>query len=105
MTDVRCTGLAVVLLAAVFLVGCGAESPRQAGARTAVENSLTAAYDRDRTKCTENPSPWLIEQEATVFICVAERHGGGCDWYRATLKNVGWDVVLDQRNGDCVLPF
>ena len=75
-----------LLLSDGLLVGCGAESPRQAGARTAVEESLSADYDRDRTKCTDNPSPWLIEQEATVFICAAERNGGGCDWYRATLK-------------------
>lgn len=101
----RSTGLAVLLLAAVFLVGCGAEAPRQAGARTAVEESLSAEYDRERTKCTDNPSPWLIEQEATVFICAAERNDGGCDWYRATLKNAGWEVVLDRRNGDCIFPF
>ena len=64
------------VLAAVFLVGCGAESPREAGARTAVEDSLSADYDRDRTKCTDNPAPWFIEKEATVFICAAKRNDG-----------------------------
>ena len=61
--------------------------------------------DRDRTRCTDNPSPWFIEHEATVFVCVARRRDGGCYWYRATLKNAGWEVVLDERHADCVLPF
>jgi len=73
----------------------------------AVQESLTASseYDGDRTRCTANPSPWFIEREADVFICVARRRAGRCDWYRATLKNAGWDVVLDRRNADCVVPF
>ena len=70
-----------------------------------MEESLSADYDRDRTKCTENPSPWLIEQEVTVFICAAKRNDGRCDWYRATLKNAGWEVVVERRNGGCVLSF
>ena len=43
--------------------------------------------------------------ETEVFICVAKRRDGDCDWYRATLKNAGWEVVLDERNAGCVLPF
>jgi major membrane immunogen (membrane-anchored lipoprotein) len=30
---------------------------------------------------------------------------GTCDWYQATLRNAGWEVVLDQRHAACVLPF
>ena len=102
----RFVGLASLLVAASLLAGCGAEAPRQAGARVAVEESLAAAkYDRDRTRCTANPSPWFIERETEVFICAARRHDGGCDWYRATLKNAGWDVALDRPNAGCVLPF
>jgi hypothetical protein len=72
----------------------------------AVEESLAGSqYDRDRTRCTDNPSAWFIERETEVFICAAMRRAGGCDWYRATLKNAGWDVVLDRRNAGCVLPF
>lgn len=93
------------LLSVAVLVGCGSESSRQAGARVAVEEFLPAEFDRSRTKCTENPSAWLIENEATVFLCVAERREGGCAWYRATLRNAGWEIVLDQRNADCLLPF
>ena len=102
----RFVALALLLACALLLTGCGTESPRQAGARVAVAEALSASrYDRDRTRCTDNPSPWFIEHEATVFVCVARRRDGGCDWYRATLKNAGWEVVLDERHADCVLPF
>ena len=102
----RLVGLVTLLGCALLLAGCGGESLRQAGARVAVEEQLAASqYDRDRTRCTDNPSAWFIQRETTVFICAARRSDGGCDWYRATLKNAGWDVVLDQRNAGCVLPF
>lgn len=101
----RSSALAVLLLSAVFVVGCGSESPREAGARTAVKESLSAEYDRDWTKCTDNPAPWFIEKEATVFICAARRNDGHCDWYRASLKNAGWEVLLERPNAGCVLSF
>ncbi len=102
----RFAGLAFLLVAALLLAGCGTEAPRQADARMAVEESLSPAqYDRERTRCTDNPSAWFVENEAETFICVATRTDGRCDWYRATLKNAGWEVVLDQRGADCVLPF
>ncbi len=100
----RLVALVPVLAGAVLLSGCGGESPRQAGARAAVEESLGAGYDRDRTRCTGNPAPWFIERETEVFLCVARRRNGDCDRYRATLKNAGWEVVLDERNAGCVLP-
>ena len=106
MARVRFTGSVVLLTSAVLLVGCGSESPRQAGARTAVAESLSADdYNVDRTRCTDNPAPWFIESEATVFICAATLRDGSCDWYRATLKNAGWDVVLERQNAGCVLLF
>ena len=106
MAWVRLTGLASLLVCVALLAGCGNESPREAGARTAVEESLASAeYDLNRTRCTDNPAPWFIEKEATVFICAARRRGGGCDWYRATLKNAGWEVVLERSNAGCVLSF
>jgi hypothetical protein len=105
VAHVRFAGLLVVLLVVVLSVGCGTESPREAGARTAVEESLSSDYDRDRTRCTDNPAPWFIEKEATVFVCAAKRRDGKCDWYRATLKNAGWEVVLERRNAGCVLSF
>ena len=106
MAVVRSIGLVLLVLVAALLAGCGSESPREVGARVAVEESLPVdEYDRTRTKCTHNPSAWLIEKEASVFICAAERRDGHCDLYRATLKNAGWEVVLDRPNADCVLPF
>jgi len=38
-------------------------------------------------------------------VCTARLHDGGCDLYRATLKNAGWEVALERRNAGCVLPF
>jgi hypothetical protein len=103
---VRFSGLIVLLAAALSFVGCGAGSLREAGARTAVEEALAPAdYDASRTRCTDNPAPWFIEKEADVFICAARRRKGGCDWYRATLKNAGWEVVLERENAGCILSF
>ena len=71
----------------------------------AVEESIAASeYDRGRTRCTDNPSAWFIERDTDVFICAAKRRSGGCDWYRATLQNAGWEVKLERRNADCILP-
>ena len=67
--------------------------------------SSAARYDVDRTRCTDDPAAWFIERETTVFVCAARLRDGGCDWYQATLKNAGWDVVLDEKNAGCVLPF
>ncbi len=103
---VRGVAALLVIVAALVTVGCGSEDSRQAGARVAVEDALDPGeYVADKTRCTGNPSPWFIKREADVFICAATRRDAECDWYRATLKNAGWDVVLDRRNAGCVLPF
>ena len=102
----RFVGLVSLLACVLLLAGCGAESPRQAGARVAVSDELSAAnYDVDRTRCTDDPEVWFIERQTTVYVCAAKLRDGGCDWYQATLKNAGWDVVLDEKNAGCVLPF
>ena len=46
-------------------------------------------YDLSKTRCTDNPAPWFVERNATVFVCAAQLRDGGCDWYEATLKNAG----------------
>jgi hypothetical protein len=98
--------LALPVVAALLLAGCANESPRQADARGAVQAALPAKrYDVARTRCTGNPAPWFVERETEVFVCVAKRRGGGCDWYTATLANAGWEVVVDRRNAGCILPF
>ena len=48
---------------------------------------------------------WFVERETDEFICAAKRRDGDCDWFQATLKNAGWEVVLDEREAGCVLPF
>jgi hypothetical protein len=102
----RLVGLASLLACLLLLTGCGSESPRQMDARVAVQGSLSASrYKVSRTRCTDNPSAWFVERETTVFICAAYRRDGGCDWFKATLKNAGWEIVPDQRNAGCVLPF
>ena len=102
----RLVGLVTLLGCVLLLTACGSESPRQSGARVAVRDSLSAErYDIDRTRCTDDPSAWFIERKTTVYVCAAKLRDGGCDWYQATLKNAGWDVVLDETNAGCVLPF
>jgi hypothetical protein len=102
----RLAGLASLLACLLLLTGCGTESPRQADARGAVQGKISASrYDVGKTRCTDNPSAWFVERETTVFVCAAYIRNGGCDWYKATLRNAGWEVVPDERNAGCVLPF
>ena len=84
----RLVGLLSLLGCVLLLAGCGAESPRQSGARVAVSDTLSATrYEVDRTRCTDDPSAWFIERETTVYVCAARLRDGGCDWFQATLKN------------------
>ena len=39
-----------------------------------------------------------------VYICNVKSGGGFCDRYRATLTREGFDVKLQARRVDCVLP-
>ena len=99
-------GAAVALSLAFGLTGCSNEDLRQADARLAVQKTVASrgGYSGD-VHCTGNPKPWFVEQEATVFVCVARRDDRGCDWFRASLENAGWSVALERRNGGCVAPF
>lgn len=91
--------------AALLAAGCGNEDLRQAAARHAVEARIEPRPGyTGQVRCTHNPRPWFVEKEATVFFCAARRTGGGCDLFRATFENAGWGVVMDRRNGDCILP-
>lgn len=98
-------GVAVALTLVIGLTGCSTEDLRQADARSAVQRTVTArsGYSGD-VHCTGNPKPWFVEQQASVFVCTARRDDRGCDWFRATLENAGWAVVLERRNGGCVVP-
>ena len=106
MSRTRAAALAIVFVSALFLAGCGPGSQREQDALRAVQEALSPTdYDVDRTHCTDNPAPWFVEHDTDVFVCAARRHDGDCDWYQATLKNAGWEVVLDERKAGCVLPF
>jgi hypothetical protein len=94
---------------ALVAAGCGAEDDTQRFAREAVEARVAGdgAYD-DHVRCTPNPRPWLVEQQATSVICAVRLAAGGCDWYRVDLVRdtfrVRAKVRVDQRNAGCVLP-
>jgi hypothetical protein len=100
--------LAVVCVA-LLVAGCGAEDDTQRFAREAVQSRVAgdAAYD-DHVRCTSNPRPWFVEEQATSVICAVRRSGGGCDWFRVDLVRdtirVRAKVRLDQVDAGCVLP-
>ena len=91
--------------------GCGgAEDDTQRFAREATESYLASrgGYDLERVRCTGNPRPWFVEEQATVVICAARLEAGGCDWYRVELvpqsSRVATRIRLEARNAGCVLP-
>jgi hypothetical protein len=106
---VRVAFVLAVIGVALLAAGCGAEDDTQRFAREAVESHVAgdAAYD-DHVRCTSNPRPWLVEQQATSVICAARRASGGCDWFRVDLVRdtirVRAKVRLDQVDAGCVLP-
>jgi hypothetical protein len=90
---------------ALLLAGCTAERPEQQAARQAVEAHLIGRSGYEGTvRCTRNPRPWLVAQQARVFICAARRDDGDCDWYRVTVDG-SVRVTPDRRLGGCVLPL
>lgn len=96
---------ACLLVLAGSLTGCSTEDPRQADARRAVETHVASRPGyAGGVQCTHNPRPWFVERPATVFFCVVRRTEGGCDRFRATIENAGWNVVLDEREAGCSLP-
>jgi len=101
--------LALAVLVPV-LAGCGAEDDTQRFAREAVELRLASepAYEPGEVRCTPNPRPWLVEEQASVVICAARKTAGGCDWFRVDLVQVGTGVTpkvrLEQADAGCVLP-
>ena len=108
----RAWGVAVcVVLGALTVAGCGgAEDETQRFAREATESYLSTRdeYDLERVRCTGNPRPWLVEEQATVVICAARLEAGGCDWYRVELvpqtSRVATRIRLEAKDAGCVLP-
>jgi hypothetical protein len=86
--------------------GCTAERPEQTAARAAVEAHLAGRDGYEGTvRCTRNPRPWLVPQEAHLYVCAARRDDGDCDWYRVTTSDGRVRVALDRPRGGCVLPL
>jgi hypothetical protein len=106
---VRVVGALAVVCGALLVAGCGAEDYTQSFAREAVESHIAGddAYD-DHVRCTPNPRPWLVEEQATSVICAVRKRTGGCDWFRVDLVrdtvSVKPKVRLDQPDAGCVLP-
>jgi len=86
----RCALLVVLLFLAV-----GCTDARQRAAVRAVE-----AHAGHKATCTKSPR----FTNTTVFVCDAKSGGGFCDRYRAKLTRQGFDVKLQARRVDCVLP-
>jgi hypothetical protein len=102
---VRVAYAACLLALAGTLTGCSTEDARQADARRAVETHVSGLSGyAGGVRCTHDPRPWFVERPATVFFCVVRRAEGGCDRFRATIENAGWDVVRDERDAGCSLP-
>ena len=103
-------GLLALGLLLTALAGCsGPEDATQRFAREATESYLAhdPSYDTGRIHCTGNPRPWLVERQARVVICAAQRADGGCDWYRVDLVPLGSRVTtrirLDAKDAGCML--
>lgn len=94
-----------LLVLAGVLAGCSTEDVRQEDARHAVESHVAAlAGYTGEVHCTHSPRPWFVERETDVFLCVARRDAGGCDVFRASIENAGWEVVVDERDVGCTVP-
>ena len=106
----RVAAAALVVLAALAVAGCGAEDETQEFARHAVESHVAGdpAYDASDVRCTPNPRPWFVEEQANVVICRVRRTDGGCDRFRVDLVRdtvrVTARIRLDVRDAGCVLP-
>ena len=103
--------LAVVVAVLLGTTACGgAEDQTQRFAREATESYLAPReeYDLDRVRCTGNPKPWFVEEQATIVICAARLEAGGCDWYRVELvpqaSRVATRIRLEAKGAGCVLP-
>ncbi len=99
----------LVVLAVLVAVGCGVEDGTQEFARRAVESQVAgdAAYVATDVRCTPNPRPWFVEEQANVVLCRVRRTDGGCDRFRVDLVRdtvrVTARVRLEERNAGCVL--
>jgi len=90
----------VLLLGAVVLLVSGCTDARQRAAAHAVEREATGTARCTKSARMLGGSP----VDTTVFVCNVERSDATCDRYRSTLTKHGFDVKLEARRVDCVLP-
>jgi hypothetical protein len=90
----------LLALSLMLLAGCGA-SGRQLAAVDAVSKHAPGAH----VSCTRSGHTGFVKEVPTkIFFCIAKRGANDCDHYRATLTQGTFDVVLLERDGECVLP-
>jgi len=90
----------VVLLVTVLLLATGCTETRQRAAARAVERHVSG-----QARCTKSARMLGGSPVATtVFICNVKRGDALCDRYRSTLTQQGFQVELEARGVDCVLP-
>ena len=85
---------------ALVLVAAGCTDTRQRAAVRAVERHTNGTAHCTRNARILGGSP----VETRVYICNVKRSGALCDRYRATLTRRGFEVELQARRVDCVLP-
>ena len=89
-----------VLLVVLVSITAGCTDTRQHAAALAVGRHANAT-----ARCTRNARMLGgTPVDTRVYICNVKSGGGLCDRYRATLTREGFDVKLQARRVDCVLP-
>jgi hypothetical protein len=88
-----------LLVVVVLLVGCA--SGRQLAAVDAVSKRAPGTD----VSCTRSAHTGFVKEVPTkIFLCIAKRGANDCDHYRAELVGGRFDVALQERDGECVLP-
>jgi hypothetical protein len=90
----------VLLIGAAAFLAAGCTDARQRAAADAVERHSTGTARCTKSARILGGSP----VDPTVFICNVKRASGLCDRYRSMLTQHGFDVTLQARRADCVLP-
>lgn len=102
----------IVAVATIFVLltvtGCGVVEDRdQARARRAVQEVVAkrGGYPDEPVHCTHTPRPWLVQKQATDYLCAVPLGTGYCDLYRVQFDDFRKTVSLRDHRVDCTLPF
>jgi hypothetical protein len=106
---VRRVIVAAATIAMLLVVtGCAvAEDRDQARARRAVQEVVAqrGGYPDEPVHCTHTPRPWLVEKQATDYLCAVQLGTGYCDLFRVQFDGFRKTVRLRDHRVDCTLPF